>query len=156
MFRAHLVVLLVACGLALEASSDWDNVVSLKPGSTIEVTRNTDPARLRGKLVSVSGSEINIIVNGQGIAVARGDTARVRVRAGRARGGNMLIGAAIVGGVFLGTGLLVANDLGGEQAAPLVALSGIAGALIGSGGAAFWRVSWRPVYAPAAATGSKK
>ena len=151
----RLVLLLIAGGLALDASSDWGNVLSLQPGSTIEVTRHTDSARLRGKLVSASAGEINLIVKGQGVAVVRGDTARVRVRAGRARSGNILIGAAIVGGVFLGMALWIAIDLGGEQAAPLVALSGIAGALIGGGGAAFWRVSWRQVYAPASA-GSKK
>ena len=146
----HIIVLLLAGVLALQASSDWDNLLSLKPGSTMEVTK-TGHTRLRGKLVSVSDGEINFIVKGQGVTVTRGDTARVRVPVGRTRSGNMLIGAAIVGGAFLGVGLLVAIDLGGG--ASYAGLFGVAGALLGSGAAVFWRVGWQEVYAPAA--GSK-
>ncbi len=144
----HLVVLLLASVLALEASSDWDNLLRLRPGSTVEVTR-TDHTRLRGKLVSASGSEVVVRVKGQGVAVPRGDTNLVRVRVGRARSGNMLIGAGAVGGVFLGAGLWVAHDFGGQDAWWVAALFGAGGAVLGSAAAAFWRVSWRPVYGPA-------
>ena len=144
----HLVVLLLAGVLALEASPDWDKLLRLKPGSTVEVTR-TDHTRLRGKLVSASGGEVVVKVKGQGVAVPRADTNLVRVRVGRARSGNMLVGGAVVGGVFLGAGLGVAHDFGGQDAWWVAALFGAGGAVLGSAAAAFWRVSWRPVYGPA-------
>ncbi len=146
-------MLLLVCALAIDAaSSDWDNLLRLKPGSTIEVTK-TDHTRLRGKLVSASSSEITVRVKGHGIAVPRGDTNLVRVRVGRARSGNMLIGAAAVGGVFLGAGLGVALDLGGQDTWWVAALFAAAGAVVGGAVSALWPVSWRPVYGPAA--GSK-
>lgn len=144
----HLVVLLLAGALALQASSDWDNILRLKPGSTIEVTK-TDRARLRGKLVSASEREVVLRVKGHGVAVARGDTDMVRVRVGRARSGNTLVGAAVVGGVFLGAGLGVALDLGGQDAWWVAALFAAAGAVVGGAVSALWPVSWRPVYGPA-------
>ncbi len=144
----HLVVLLLAGVLPLEASSDWDNLLRLKPGSTVEVTR-TDHTRLRGKLVSASGSEVVVRVKGHGVAVPRGDTNLVRVRVGRARSGNMLVGAGVVGGVFLGAGLGLALDLGGQDAWWVAALFGAAGAVVGGAASALWPVSWRPVYGPA-------
>ncbi len=144
----RLVVLLLAGVLALEASSDWDNLLRLKPGSTVEVTR-TDHTRLRGKLVSASGSEVVVRVKGHAVAVPRGDTNLVRVRVGRARSGNVLVGAAAVGGVFLGAGMWVAHDFGGQDAWWVAALFGAAGAVLGGAASALWPVSWRPVYGPA-------
>jgi len=121
----------------------WNNLNQLQAGQKIEMVQ-MDMKSLKGRFLGFSEEAISVRVKKDEVAVARADVLRVTLRENPKRLRNVLIGAAIGGGVAAFTGGIIiryCGNEGGRECPKLIALSvGIpigAGAGIGAGSASY-------------------
>ena len=98
---AFLFILLVpSLTLAEEAKDSWDNLKQLQPGQKVEVV-DAKMKTLSGKFSSFTDQAIVLQEGKTEVTVERADVVRVSVRDTSHRTRNMLLGAAIAGGIAI-------------------------------------------------------
>ncbi len=122
-----------ALTLAQSAKDSWDNLQQLKPGQKIEVV-DKQMRTFKGEFVSFTDEAITLREKNGEQSVERAKVVRVSVRDTSHRTRNMLLGAAIGGGIAVAATVvpLIANSNEGNSCG--VCVAGIA-AGIGGGSA---------------------
>ena len=121
--RALAYLLLApALTLAQAAKDSWDNLRQLKPGQRIEVV-DKQMKTLKGEFVSFTDEAISLREASGEQSVERVNVVRVSVRDTSHRTRNMLLGAAIGGGIAVAATVvpLVANSNEGNSCGVCVA-----------------------------------
>ena len=130
-----LAFLLLAPALTLSQSAgdSWDNLQQLKPGQKIQVV-DKEMRTFRGEFVSFADETITLREKSGEQSVERVKVVRVSVRDTSHRTRNMLLGAAIGGGIAVAATVvpLIANSNEGNSCG--VCVAGIAAGI--GGGAA--------------------
>ncbi len=118
------ICLLLAPGpsLAQSAKDSWDNLKQLRPGQKIEVV-DKQMKTFKGEFVSLTEEAISLREASVEQAVDRANVVRVSVRDTSHRTRNMLLGAAIGGGIAVAATIvpLAANSNEGNSCGVCVA-----------------------------------
>jgi len=133
-----LIQISVAQGLETsQAPGGWNVVESLTNGERLDIELKSGK-RIKGKLVSVSKTDLSISAGGKTTTLSRDDVLRVYQVIGRTRGKSALRGAGIGGAIGVGSGLIVYLPNREDIVGWVVPAFGVLGAGIGAGvGAAF-------------------
>ncbi len=134
-----LVRLFLAFGLvgaASGATDDWTRTASIAPGSRV-IVNMLSGAEHRGTFRSASADSVQLTVDGNELAMQRGDVVRVRLYTPSRRIRNVLIGAGIgvAAGIVAGfaTCPSCVGELSSDDFHRRLGLGGLAGAGAGAG-----------------------
>jgi hypothetical protein len=115
-----------------KGSGDWAIVELLKDGEKLSVELKSGKS-VKGKLASVSQTDLLISEGRKTTSLSRDDVSRVYQIVGRTRGKSALRGAGIGGAIGVGSGLIIYLPARDDNVGAIVPFLGLIGAGIGTG-----------------------